>query len=81
MSLDDIKVRFRGGHPHAGEIGTPTGKVIRTPTGTEMWEFTLHNCEHGTEACYANKADIVIVEKDGRAVYLEHHGVPQGAVR
>lgn len=60
---DDITkyvVRFARGHPHAGELGRFTGKRITTPTGTVMYEFDLIDCEHGVEACFAQKGQATI---------------------
>ena len=45
-------------HPHAGERGYLTDEVILTVTNTPMILIKLINCEHGTDACYAQKHHI-----------------------
>lgn len=41
-------------HPHAGEVGTMTGKVISV-LGKPMAEVRLKNCEHGADACFVSQ--------------------------
>jgi hypothetical protein len=44
-------------HPHYGEKGEPTGKVIKL-LGRPMAEIKLDNCEHGCDACFVSKGQI-----------------------
>lgn len=48
----DLIVQFVPGHPHEGEYGVPTGKSTTVGT-SKMFEFTILNCEHGTDGCFA----------------------------
>jgi hypothetical protein len=45
-------------HPHAGEVGTMTGKVISV-LGTPMAEVQLDNCRHGTNGCFVKKGQVL----------------------
>lgn len=63
----DLLVRFCDGHPHAGEYGVPTGKVIEVgPSRRKMYEFNLLNCAHGEEGCFAEKGTARLVPDDER---------------
>lgn len=44
-------------HPHFGESGTLTGKVISV-LGTPMAEVKLEDCRHGTDGCFVKKGQI-----------------------
>jgi hypothetical protein len=44
-------------HPHFGESGTLTGKVISL-LGTLMAEVQLDDCKHGTDGCFVHKGQI-----------------------
>lgn len=44
-------------HPHYGEIGTFTGKVISI-LGTDMAEVKLDHCRHGTDGCFVKKGQV-----------------------
>lgn len=45
-------------HPHHGEVGTMTGKIISL-LGTEMAEVRLDACKHGTEGCFVKKGQVI----------------------
>lgn len=45
-------------HPHFGESGELTGKVIRLLGKTDMAEVKLHNCIHGTDGCFVSKGQV-----------------------
>lgn len=62
--LSDIVVRFKEGHPHAGETGIPTGKTTGVGEKT-LWEFTLLDCKHGIKGCFAGKDEAVIIKRKG----------------
>lgn len=49
--IDDPK------HPHFGESGTLTGKVINL-LGKQQAELTLENCVHGEQACFVRSDQI-----------------------
>ena len=51
------------GHPHWGESGFLTGKMISV-LGTPMAELRLDDCKHGTDGCFVGKGQIA---KDGRS--------------
>lgn len=56
----EVVYYFRKGHPHAGEQGVPTGKQIKMPgSGKILHEFTLLDCKHGVDGCFAEKDDVV----------------------
>lgn len=44
-------------HPHAGESGFLTGKIISL-FGELMAEVSLENCKHGTDGCFVRKGQI-----------------------
>lgn len=44
-------------HPHYGESGTLTGKIISL-FGTPMAEVKLDACKHGTDGCFVQKGQI-----------------------
>lgn len=45
-------------HPHAGEVGTMTGKIISV-LGTPMAEVELDHCRHGTDGCFVKKGQVL----------------------
>jgi len=45
-------------HPHAGEVGTMTGKIISV-LGTSMAEVKLDHCRHGTDGCFVKKGQVM----------------------
>lgn len=45
-------------HPHYGESGTLTGKVIMLLGKTPMAEVKLVDCKHGTDGCFVGKGQI-----------------------
>lgn len=59
-------VRFRAGHPHAGEIGVATGKYTDVGWHT-MSEYQLEDCEHGVDRCYANWNQVHFVKPRANA--------------
>lgn len=52
-------------HPHFGESGTLTGKVISL-LGTPMAEVRLEDCKHGTDGCFVVKGQITQERRNGR---------------
>lgn len=44
-------------HPHYGESGTLTGKMISL-FGKPMAEVKLELCKHGTDGCFVSKGQI-----------------------
>lgn len=44
-------------HPHYGESGFFTGKVISL-FGTDMAEVRLEGCRHGTDGCFVSKGQV-----------------------
>jgi len=44
-------------HPHFGERGVMTGKIIRL-FGTLMAEICLDHCQHGTDGCFVQQGQI-----------------------
>ena len=50
-------------HPHYGESGVMTGKVIQL-FGTLMAEIRLDHCTHGTDGCFVTQGQI---REDDRA--------------
>lgn len=51
-------------HPHFGEAGVLTGRVIRV-IDEPMAEVRLEDCRHGTEGCFVKKGQIT---KERRAL-------------
>lgn len=46
-------------HPHYGERGVLTGKIIHfTHWAGEMAEVRLDACRHGTEGCFVEKGQV-----------------------
>ena len=46
-------------HPHSGETGEFTGKVIELRgSGKQMAEVKLDNCQHGEDACFVSKGQV-----------------------
>lgn len=47
-------------HPHYGETGVMTGKIITMKFGTreQMAEITLENCRHGVDRCFVKKGQV-----------------------
>ena len=46
-------------HPHYGETGEMTGKVIKWKHWRgEMAEVKLDNCKNGTDACFVNHGQV-----------------------
>jgi len=59
---DLTKTRFRvmsRGHPHYGESGYFTGKMISL-FGRPMAEMRLENCQHGTDGCFVSLGDAAV---------------------
>jgi hypothetical protein len=44
-------------HPHCGETGVLTGKVIML-FGKHMAEVKLDHCRHGTDGCFVSQGQI-----------------------
>lgn len=56
---DRIRVRICDEtHPHYPETGVLTGEMISL-FGTPMAKLALDNCEHGTDACFVSKGQVV----------------------
>ena len=58
-------------HPHVGEIGRFTGKVISIPgaiKASTMAEVRLENCRHGTDGCFVSKGDVRQVDDEDQYV-------------
>lgn len=57
-------------HPHRGEIGRFTGKVITFAWagGSTMAEVQLEHCKHGTDGCFVAKGDVREVDADDQYV-------------
>lgn len=55
-------------HPHFGESGVLTGKIIQFPWGgdNKMAEVKLDTCKHGTDGCFVSHGQ-VREEKRNRA--------------
>jgi len=52
-----MRIKITGSdHPHIGETGTLTGKIISV-LGTPMAEVKLDNCPHGTDACFVKQGE------------------------
>ena len=67
--LEQPRVKIVGkNHPHRGEYGRFTGKVIRLITGATMALVTLEACKHGGDACYVSPGDIREVNADDQYV-------------
>lgn len=47
-------------HPHFGERGVLTGKIITMRFGNreQMAEVKLDDCQHGTDGCYVSKGQV-----------------------
>ena len=61
MSADPMAVWVRISdpeHPHFGESGRFTGKVISL-SGKPMAEVALDHCKHGTDGCFVSQGQIV----------------------
>lgn len=48
-------------HPHYGETGTMTGKIISL-FGKPMAEVRLDACRHGTDGCFVSKGQVSEME-------------------
>lgn len=63
----DITLRFKPGHPHAGEIAHPIGDSADTitklvgPGQRVVYLLEIVNCHHGVERCYAAHADLELL--------------------
>lgn len=60
----DYRVRItKRSHPHYGEVGKFTGKLIRMPWGSKptMAEVKLEDCRHGVDGCFVSKGDVAKV--------------------
>lgn len=62
----DILFQLKPGHPHQGEFAHPVGDTPDTISkinrfGAEMYLLELVNCVHGTERCYAQKAQMTLI--------------------
>lgn len=44
-------------HPHYGELGELTGKMISL-LGKPMAEVKLDHCKHGTDGCFVSKGQV-----------------------
>ncbi len=57
-------------HPHRGEIGRFTGKIIafKWGEGKRMAEVRLENCKHGTDGCFVSPGDVRQVDDDDQYV-------------
>lgn len=45
-------------HPHYGERGFLTGKIVTMLWGSQMAEVRLVNCVHGTDGCFVSKGQV-----------------------
>jgi hypothetical protein len=45
-------------HPHHGEVGEMTGKIVRL-FGKPMAEVKLDHCKHGTDGCFVSKGQVM----------------------
>jgi hypothetical protein len=58
MTNNDIRVFVCDRkHPHYGESGVMTGKVISV-VGQPMAEVKLDACKHGTDGCFVSKGQV-----------------------
>lgn len=62
----EVLFQFKGDHPHVGEFAHPCGKTPESMTRIEVgseFMFLMHlvNCSHGTDRCYATKAQMRLV--------------------
>lgn len=62
----DILFQLKLEHPHGGEYAHPVGDTPDTISkitqfGAEMYLLELVNCVHGTERCYAQKAQMTLI--------------------
>lgn len=57
-------------HPHVGEIGRFTGKVIEMNFATpkKMAEVALEHCRHGTDGCFVSVGDVRRVDDDDQYI-------------
>jgi len=55
-------------HPHHGESGVFTGKVINV-AGGKMAEVTLENCRHGTGGCFVSPGQIALERRQERKAH------------
>lgn len=53
-------------HPHFGESGVMTGKVISL-FGEAMAEVKLDRCAHGTDGCFVKKGQVAREKRGDRA--------------
>jgi hypothetical protein len=54
-------------HPHYGESGVMTGKVITMKfSGEQMAEVKLDDCKHGTDGCFVGKGQVQQEKRDAR---------------
>lgn len=68
-ALPRVKIVNRK-HPHAGEYGRFTGKIITMNFGKRepMAEVKLESCKHGTDGCFVNKGDVRAVNDDDQYI-------------
>jgi len=52
-------------HPHYGESGTLTGKIISL-FGKPMTEVHIENCKHGTDGCFVSAGQIQLEKRTQR---------------
>jgi hypothetical protein len=52
-------------HPHYGESGVMTGKVISL-FGKPMAEVRLNDCKHGTGGCFVSKGQVSAEQRGSR---------------
>lgn len=52
-------------HPHFGESGELTGKIIafRHGIGGQMAEVKLDACKHGTDGCFVTKGQVAAEQR------------------
>ena len=50
-------------HPHFGEYGRFTGKIITMKFGTreQIVEVLLEHCHHGSDGCFVRKGEVKAV--------------------
>lgn len=68
-ALPRVKIVKRS-HPHVGEYGRFTGKVITMNFGKrkQMAEVKLEHCQHGTDGCFVSKGDVRAVNDDDQYI-------------
>lgn len=62
IQIGDL-VEFLPGHPHEGERGLATAKLVMVRNGFQpLREFTLIGCKHGIRSCFAKQGEFRKVE-------------------